>query len=270
MVKEKLLTCCFLKGFFSPPHIKKLFETYDGCVQEIVDITQDFTLSTVQKKEKLQNLRQAFLKPDTFFYKTKAVLLRKLFDKENLDISLYTEMLEAYEEDMETKELLIWEELVTKAYKKASPLARMVMATYQENPSTYMPAENLCLVWQIFEIMNNLKEDQSRNKRCLLPSDILYEYQARPTDFALEKMTKEASNVLNEIYSRTQAMQADIKILPSLIKNKRLKLKMFVILSLTNLVLESTKKNILQEPFHLTFFLRMKAYVRAVLKILFA
>ena len=139
---------------------------------------------------------------------------------------------------LKKEKISIWDEFIALNRKISSPTGRFLMALYNENPSTYLPMENLCNILKIIDTIVRTKTDISILNRFYIPKEFLQKYNVVANDFALSYQTAETKAVLLEIMVRIRAMMKDSLILPRLIKNFRLRFKICVIVSLTNLMIK--------------------------------
>ena len=239
----------FPVGLLTAPSLKPLILAYYQAARFADDIADNPWLSPEQKQKKLLAVRQAFLQPDTGSDLLVIRGLGRLFAAERLDTSLFLDLLTAFERDAAGHPVRIWEELLDYCRYSAAPVGRFMLAIHNENPSGYLPAENLCAILQILNHLNSLKEDLSLLGRCYIPADIMQKYGVRTGDLGLSYTTPQVKALLAEVIARVEALQADVLILPSLVKSFRLRFEIGVILSLTNSMIQKNKKaDILQSP----------------------
>ena len=160
----------FPVGMMVAPKMKYLVDMYYQAARFADDIADSNVLSKVQKLNKLEDISKAFLTPESGNNLLLIRNLGKMFVKENLDASLYTDLLKAFEKDASGIKIQIWEELIDYCRYSASPVGRFMLAISNENVSTYLPAENLCVLLQIIDHLSDIKEDLSFLRRVYIPS----------------------------------------------------------------------------------------------------
>ena len=238
----------FPVGLMVSPKLKKLVKTYYEAASFADDIADDPLLDKFQKNAKLNDIRDAFLSPDSGNNLIPVRKLGHLFVKENLDASLFTDLLKAFERDANNRPVRIWEELIDYCRYSAAPVGRFMLAIHDESPTAYMPAENLCIILQLLDHISDIKDDLSLLNRVYIPQDSLEKYNIRISDLGLSISTPDTKQMLTEILQKIDKMQADSEVLPGLIKNFRLRTEVCVILSLTNSVIKKYQKSdILQQ-----------------------
>lgn len=164
--------------------------------------------------------------------------LGNLFAQEKLDASLYTDLLKAFEKDARNEPIAVWEQLIDYCRLSASPVGRFILALHDESPSAYLPAETLCAVLQISNHLQDLRQDAVRLNRCYLPQDLLNKHGVCASDIYLDKCSPALKGLISEITGKLRRMLCDASVLPALVKNKRLKIQIGIILSLTNSMLQ--------------------------------
>lgn len=239
----------FPVSFFIGKKLRPLVEAYYQAARFADDIADTPRLAPEQKTAKLEAVRAAFMQPSAGNDLQLVRGLGRLFVSERLDSSLYLDLLDAFGQDAVNKPVRIWEELIEYCRRSAAPVGRFMLAIHDENPSTALPAENLCIILQLLNHLSDIKDDLSLLNRCYIPENLMREYGVRKTDLGLSVSRPEVKRLLSEMMARIDKMQADAALLPPLIKNFRLRLNTCVILSLTNSVIKRhIKSDILQNP----------------------
>lgn len=260
----------FPVGMLVKPKFQTIIKAYYTVARFADDIADSSLLSKEEKIAKLNDIRDAFLNPLTGNSYMNIRKLGKMFVAEQLDASLFTDLLVAFERDAEQKKISIWEELLDYCRYSAAPVGRFLLALHDENPSAYLPAENLCIILQILDHLGDIKDDYSLLRRVYIPDDILSQYNICKTDLGLSYTKPEIKEMLAEIIAKLEAMQADTKVLPSLIKDFRLRFEVCVILSLTNSMIQKYKKvDILQYSPKLGMISWCKAFSQGFVRAIF-
>lgn len=238
----------FPVGMMISSKLKPLVELYYYAARFADNIADSNVLEKKQKLTKLEDISKAFLSPENGNNLPQIRNLGKMFVRENLDASLYTDLLKAFEKDASGIKIQVWEELIDYCRYSAAPVGRFMLAISDENVSTYLPAENLCVLLQIIDHLSDIKEDLSLLGRIYIPSQIMKEYNVRESDLGLSYTKAEVKNMLHDIVKRLEKMQDDAKILPGLIRSFPLRIEVGVILSLTNSMIKKYKRaDILQK-----------------------
>ena len=232
----------FPVGMMIPSKLRPLVDMYYQSARFADNIADSNILTKEDKIAKLENIRKAFLAPENGNNLLLIRNLGKMFVKERLDASLYTDLLKAFEKDASKTEIQVWEELVDYCRYSAAPVGRFMLAISDENLSTYLPAENLCVLLQLIDHISDIKEDLSLLGRVYIPAELMQKHNVRKSDLGLSYTKPEVKQMLDEIVKRMEKMQDDAQILPRLIKKISLRAEIGVILSLTNSMIKKYKK----------------------------
>lgn len=252
-----------------PASLRPLVDAYYQAAREADDIADNPCLQQDEKLRRLAAVREAFLQPSAADDRPEIRRLGKLFVAENLDASLFLDLLTAFERDAAGRPVHIWEELMDYCRYSAAPVGRFILAVHDEAPSAILPAEQLCVVLQLVNHLGDIKQDLSQLGRCYIPQDMMQKYGVRPSDFGLNYTSSAVRELLDEMLSRTGAMLKEAALLPALIRNFRLRFNICVILSLTNSMLQKYKRaDFLQNPPRPNMTDRLKAFCLGMIKAL--
>ncbi|MBE6458360.1 MAG: squalene/phytoene synthase family protein [Alphaproteobacteria bacterium] len=235
------------------------------------DIADSSRLSKNEKLLQLAQIERDFfdgLNNKTFSGGVKdAHKLGCIFAQEKLDASLYGDLLKAFEKDADNEPIAVWEQLIDYCRLSAAPVGRFILALYDESPSTYLPTETLCAVLQISNHLQDMRRDAVLLKRCYLPQDLMNKYDIRFGDIYLDKSSPALKALIAEITDKLYRMLRDASVLPALVKNKRLKIQIGIILSLTNSMLKRIEKtDVLVEHVQLNTWDWIKSLIAGTIK----
>lgn len=239
------------------------------------DIADDEHLQAAEKLALLQEIETDFYaglqQKSQPHQQDFAYELGQIFAAEQLDASLYTDLLKAFAKDAKGIEIEVWEQLIDYCRFSAAPVGRFILALYDESPTTYLPAETLCAVLQISNHLQDLKSDAISLKRCYLPLDVLDKFGAHLSDVYLDKTYPPLQQAIIFINQKLKQMLADSLVLLSVTRSKRLKIQLGIIHSLTNSMLKKIDNNdVLVKKIRLNFYDYLKALLVGSCKGLFA
>jgi squalene synthase HpnC len=220
--------------------LRDVITLYYNFARTCDDIADSKNLS---RKDKISKLYDA---ENSLFNKGKnkqAKALRELFIKEKLDFSLATDLLIAFKRDAENTHYKTWAQLLDYCKYSAEPVGRFMLAIHDENPSTYLPAAALCAVLQLTNHIQDLHDDVCILNRIYLPDELLKKHRVSKKSLYASKSTKSLQNLINDVLNRSTALLKDARVLPSIVKNKRLKLYLCITLSLTDILLNKLYNN---------------------------
>lgn len=232
----------FPVGMLVKPELKPLVTAYYRAARLADDTADNPALSEAQKLERLEHMEAVFLGREEDSGLPEIAALRDIFRQENLDSSLYCDLLEAFRRDARNIQPEIWEQLLDYCKYSAAPVGRFMLAIHDENPSTYLPAASLCAVLQIVNHLQDLKYDAATLKRFYLPKELMAHYQVSNDDLLQPYTCSQLKLLLAEISQKLRGVLADAAVLPSIIRSRRLKAEIGVILSLTNSMIKKIEK----------------------------
>lgn len=190
------------------------------------------------EKDKLQKLNEAesalFGKGDLSVSK----VLREDFLSENFDFSLATDLLIAFRQDAQNQSYQTWAQLLDYCKYSAAPVGRFMLALFNENPSTYLPATALCSVLQIINHLQDLKSDVLTLQRFYIPEELMKKYKVSRKALSASSCSKSLQNLLNDVLIRTHGLLEDAKVLPSIIRNLRLRIYVCMVFNLSDLLIK--------------------------------
>ncbi|MCQ2741398.1 MAG: squalene/phytoene synthase family protein, partial [Alphaproteobacteria bacterium] len=229
-----------LKRFFAFGKKRKICRSYFDCILQAYNIADDTVLSVEKRLSELQKIKDVFVADNraNADFLNCYIELKSMFKHEKLVLSLFTDVSDALESRIQKKIFLIWSEFLDFNRKIATPSGRFLMALYDENPTTYLPMENLCTILKILDEIQQMKTGKDVSECFCLPQDLLQEFHVKKQDFKALNRTPKTQAVFTELAARLDAMREDSLILPSIIKNFRLRLRVFVMLSLTNFMIK--------------------------------
>ena len=224
--------------------LRPLVNHYYAFARYCDDIADNPDLSS---EEKLAQLREI----SDIFYGVKkyrgsklafAARLKNDFLRENLDFSLAGDLLIAFRKDAESGDCQTWGELIRYCQYSAAPVGRFMLALHNENPITYQPAASLCAALQIVNHLQDIKYDCLKLGRVYLPVEWMAEYGVSRADLVAGQTCPSLRKLIAHMAELVAGQIKEGAILPSLIRNRRLRYQVCIILSLTNIMLQKIKR----------------------------
>jgi len=224
--------------------LRPLVMDYYAFARYCDDISDNPELNAEEKISQLNEIS------DIFYGKKKyrgnklsfAARLKNDFLREELDFSLAGDLLTAFRRDSIGFVYQTWEELINYCLYSAVPVGRFMLAIHKENSITYQPAASLCVALQIVNHLQDIKYDLLKLNRLYLPSEMMKEYGVKKEDLLTDKSTAELKALISNISELVRGQIKEGAILPSLVKSRRLRYQVYIILSLTNLMLNKINK----------------------------
>ena len=224
------VACCLF-----PRTYRKIITHYYNFARYCDDLADSPELSKMQKLDALDRAEKSLYGKGNLAV---ASSLRKDFLYEHLDFSLATDLLIAFRRDSENISYQTWAQLLDYCQYSAAPVGRFMLALFNENPSTYLPANALCAVLQITNHIQDLYNDFHLLKRCYLPQEMMKHYKVSAKSIQTRHSSKNLQFLLNDVLRRCQGLLKDAEVLPAIVKSLRLRLYVCVTLKLTNILIK--------------------------------
>ena len=247
--------------------IRKIITDYYNFARYCDDIADNPKYTTKQKLKDLEIAEQSLFGISEQKY---GKMLREDFLSEKLDFSLATDLLIAFRQDAEKTTYQTWSQLLDYCKYSAVPVGRFMLAIHDENPSTYLPASALCIVLQLVNHIQDLKNDVKDLKRIYIPEELLVKYKVSKRALTAAKCSKNLHFLLNDVLDRCCGLLKDAEILPTIIKNMRLKIYICITLSLSKILINKLyNHDILEKKVCLTKTDWLLAMIKGICKGLF-
>lgn len=214
---------------------RKIICDYYDFARYCDDIADDKRLSSKEKLTRLEQAEKALFGQDKL---PCAEALRADFLAEKFDFSVATDLLKAFRQDAEGFEYQTWAQLLDYCKYSAAPVGRFMLALFDENPSTYMPATALCAVLQIVNHIQDLKEDKTNLGRVYLPLELMRKHKVSAQALVRDSSSKGLQFLLKDILDRCCGLMKDATVLTQIVKSVRLRVYICVTITLTNLLIK--------------------------------
>ena len=193
-------------------------------------------------------------------------LLRADFLAENLDFALAADLLTAFRRDAVNTHYQTWAQLLDYCRYSAVPVGRFMLALFNENPSTYMPAAALCSVLQIVNHLQDMKEDALKLKRIYIPQELFDKYKVSAKAVSAPHSSKNLHFLINDVLKRCDGLLQDAAVLPSILQSRRLKVYICVTLALTKILIRKMQHtDILKQKVKLTFIDKVAGTIKGII-----
>ncbi|MBR1604745.1 MAG: squalene/phytoene synthase family protein [Alphaproteobacteria bacterium] len=244
--QENFPVACYL----FPKHYRTIITNYYNFARYCDDIADSPSLSLQEKKTLLDNAERSLFGQGSL---PCATLLRENFLHEHFDFSLATDLLIAFRRDINNEKYQTWGQLLNYCQYSAAPVGRFMLALFNENPSTYLPASALCSVLQIVNHVQDLGNDIKNLNRIYLPQDLLKKFKVSAKSLHQPFCSKNLHFLLNDVLTRCKDLLKDAEILPTIVKSMRLRIYLCVVLALTNILIKKLyNSDVLASPVKLS------------------
>lgn len=258
--------CLFPKAF------RQTVNAYYTFAREADDVADNPHLSAQEKLDILNHMENVLLgsKPQSKKYAS-AANLREIFVKENFSLSLATDLLKAFRQDAVGFEYQTWAQLTEYCRYSAAPVGRFLLALYNENPSTYLPAASLCAALQIVNHIQDIKYDACVLNRVYVPQEILRQFSLSVDDLKADTACPQLKNAVAFMMEKINGLLKEALLLPSIVQSRALKIEVFVIFYLTKYMINNLlKKDFLAREVKLSCFQRVSALIKGIIRGMFA
>ena len=231
-----------------PRHLRSDIHAYYRFARLADDVADHAELSTESKLEQL-NAMDGTLQGDSDIrgvldpaqYSATAAVRDQLIER-NLDVSLASDLLEAFRWDADNNPCRTWGDLINYCRFSACPVGRFLLALHGEKEGEE-ESDALCTALQILNHLQDAKDDYCRLKRLYLPLDWLEHDNASPADLTEAATSPELMTTLNRIMSQIDLLLSRASDLPRRIRDRGLAAESVMCLSLARSLLSRLKEN---------------------------
>lgn len=254
-----------------PKRYREMVSCYYRFARQADDIADAPSLSAEEKLAQLERLEKVLYGEKNFSETYAAAAnLRKMFLANGFDFSLAADLLAAFRRDASGEKYQTWAQLVNYCQYSAAPVGRFLLAMYNENPSSYIPAASLCTVLQIVNHVQDVRYDAEMLKRVYFPEKILHKYKVSQGDLIKDKISPALRRAADDVLARAEKQLKEAEILPSIISSISLRIDVFIIIKLTRIMINKLKKkDFLAEEIKLSTADRLSAFFRGIIRGLF-
>ncbi|MDR1694173.1 MAG: squalene/phytoene synthase family protein [Lactobacillaceae bacterium] len=245
-----------------------LVQLYLQFIEYVKINTNNMNISNFNKVKLLNELEEVF-DNENDYGKDKLkfmVKLKKNFVKELLAPSLIRDVLNSAKKDSSDFEYKTWTQLVGYCSNSYGTIARFLLALYDESPSTYIPAATLLSAYQMLVMIKDVRFDTSILKRVYIPKDLLLQYDVKVKDLYDFKSTKQIKDLTADMLREIRKMIKDAEILPSIIKNKGLRMQFCMLVNAANILFAKIKHaDVLAKEIELSKLDVFESYISGVI-----
>ena len=163
-----------------------------------------------------------------------AARLRASFAETGVPARHALDLLDAFRQDATKGRYASWDELHDYCRRSAMPVGRYMLDLHGEMPATHAASDPLCAALQVLNHLQDGAADLAALDRCYLPGDMLDEAGAVVADLAGTEATPGLRRVMDRLLDRVDALHDAAAPLPSLVRDRRLRLETAVILGLSH------------------------------------
>lgn len=175
------------------------------------------------------------------------------------------QLLEAFIQDTRKKRYQTVDELLDYCRLSAVPVGRAVLDACREQAADLESSDAICVVLQLINHLQDLKEDYTTLDRIYLPQEWMSECGAVETDLAQVYSTVSLRAVINQLLDYCDVQVSVMNRLPRTLHSFRLRLEIAVIIALAQRLLKRLRQSDpLVRKIHLSMSDKLLALLRAI------
>ncbi|WP_249103114.1 squalene synthase HpnC [Parasaccharibacter sp. TMW2.1882] len=223
-------------SFLISPGHRPAVHAYYRFARVADDMVDNTRLSPAQKVVRLKALREVLhgerKPPPGRADAWSAVILRTVLQERNLPLELGSDLITAFIMDAEKTRYEHWSELLHYCRYSANPVGRFLLMLHGEGEETFGPSDALCTALQIVNHMQDVSSDLKQLNRCYVPLPWLQEENVRLKDLILARSKPGVRRVFDRMLAHVDALNEEAARLPTLVKDRRMRLEAAVIVAL--------------------------------------
>lgn len=162
-----------------------------------------------------------------------AVKLREVLLRVGVPLDTATDLIEAFCIDAQKSRYESWDELMHYCRYSANPVGRFLLLLHGEGRETLPPSDALCSALQVVNHLQDAAADLRDLDRCYVPLPWLAEAGVSIDDLRLSRSKPGVRRVFDRMLDGVDALNRRARELPSLIRDRRMRLEAAVIVELS-------------------------------------
>ncbi|MDG2244014.1 MAG: squalene/phytoene synthase family protein [Rhodospirillaceae bacterium] len=201
-------------------HAYYMFARYADDIADSPDLTRE------TKKNRLSAMKSALagVEPRDSNHAEDIAAARTLgtqLTERGLDLSLASDLLEAFLWDADNNPCRTWADLINYCQYSACPVGRFLLALHEEKTDT-PESDTLCSALQILNHVQDASRDWQTLQRVYMPTDWIEGVGEKVDGLGRETASPELRTVYNRVLDNTDVLIASASKLPNLIRNRGL------------------------------------------------
>lgn len=164
-----------------------------------------------------------------------AFLRQKEQETDNLYLK---DLITAFKQDAQGFIYHTWQDVLDYCHYSATPVGQFILDIHNEKAD----AGPLCAVLQITNHLQDLKYDAMVLNRVYVPKDFFKKYDIDETELLKDKSSPQLKKLIKDIIYILRLMLRDSARMPKQISSRRLRMELYIIISLTNIMLKKIDK----------------------------
>lgn len=162
-----------------------------------------------------------------------AVVLRRHFQEVNVPIETASDLIIAFQQDLERSRYATWAELVNYCRYSANPVGRFLLLLHKEEPAILPFSDALCTALQVINHLQDASSDLRLLDRSYLPEEWLKKESVSVSDVSLSHSKPGLRRIFDLMLDEVDRLNQEALKLPGLIRDRRMRLYTAVIASLS-------------------------------------
>jgi len=223
----------FPVGVLVTPHLRHHVHAFYQFARNADDIADSPDLAPDDKIARL-NVMESVLLGHSEHGSPSALGLRASLAETGVTATHASDLLIAFRQDATKTRYASWNELYEYCRYSAMPVGRHVLDLHGEDQATWRPSDALCTVLQVLNHLQDGSKDLRAMNRCYLPDDLMLANATGVDDLLGQEETQGLRRVINTLLDECDRLNRIGADLPSLVRERRLRLETAVIVNLAH------------------------------------
>ncbi|WP_323989391.1 squalene synthase HpnC [Nguyenibacter sp. L1] len=213
------------------PHVHAYYD-FARVIDDIVDTDRLSAEAKIARLDAMEDVvlgrRQAPLRRDA----QTAVRVGRTLAATGVPVTTATDLIVAFRRDAVKSRYESWEELVAYCRYSANPVGRFLLLLHGEDAASLPLSDALCTSLQVLNHLQDCASDLRVLDRCYLPLPWLAREGAVLEDLGACRASPRLRRVFDALLDRVDELNAEAARLPSLVRDRRMRLESAVIVGL--------------------------------------
>lgn len=228
------------------------------------DIADAINIDANAKQQKLNRFSAGITKNNSEYIKpVEALDMARSLSETNISKKYCLDLLAAFKQDIRKNRYNNWQELINYCQLSAAPVGRYLIDLHggfrNQNSSSYLGPDALCIALQILNHIQDCREDFQKLNRIYIPLDFMKVSKVTEEHLNTDKISPELRACLNNILDKIEALITEATQFPKELNSSRLAMESHIIIKIA---FELSKKLRKFDPLHSRVKLSKLAYVK--------
>jgi len=230
-------------SFLLPRRLRPHVAIYYAFARAIDDVADNPALSSEVKITRLRAFDAALRGDEGYGAEyAKAHALRESMNATDVTTKHGSDLVAAFVQDAQKNRYATWDELLGYCALSANPVGRYLLDLHGEDPAGYRYSDALCTVLQIINHLQDCGEDRHDLDRVYIIGDWMAAQGARIEELDGNVLTPAMRQVFDQMLDGCDALMADARVLPAVLKSKHLAMESAGIVNLASRLIARLRK----------------------------